>query len=77
VLSNRLPAHHAADHQPRRLWDESQNFYPRLGGIPHLGMREWRWPRAGKIKFAHLPMEWQADQEEAARKKESCSVGQE
>ena len=32
---------------PGGLWDESQNFYPRLGGIPHLGMREWRWPRAG------------------------------
>jgi hypothetical protein len=37
-------------------------------------MREWRWPRAGKIKFAHLPMEWQAEQEEAARKKESCTA---
>ena len=22
---------------PGGLWDESQNFYPRLGGIPHLG----------------------------------------
>jgi predicted phage terminase large subunit-like protein len=39
---------------PGGLWDESQNFYPRLGGKPHLGTREWRWPRAGKIKFAHL-----------------------
>jgi hypothetical protein len=36
------------------LWDESQNFYPRLGGIPHVGLREWRWPRAGRIKFSHL-----------------------
>ena len=34
---------------PGGLWDESQNFYPRLGGTPHLGAREWRWPRAGKI----------------------------
>jgi hypothetical protein len=32
---------------PRGLWDESQKFYPRLG-TPHLGMREWRWPRAGR-----------------------------
>ena len=52
---------------PGGLWDESQNFYPRLGGIPHLGMREWRWPRAGKIKFAHLQFDstvydWQGAQ---------------
>jgi predicted phage terminase large subunit-like protein len=39
---------------PGGLWDESQNFYPRLRGIPHVGMREWRWPRGGKIKFSHL-----------------------
>src|SRR5215831_3218950 len=25
---------------PGGLWDESQNFYPRLGGIPHLGARD-------------------------------------
>ena len=39
---------------PGGLWDESQNFCPRLGGVPHLGARAWRWPRAGKIKFSHL-----------------------
>jgi len=42
---------------PGALWDESLNFYPRLGGTPHLGVREWRWPRASKIKFAHLQFE--------------------
>jgi predicted phage terminase large subunit-like protein len=52
---------------PGGLWDESQNFYPRLGGTPHLGAREWRWPRAGKIKFSHLQFEttvydWQGAQ---------------
>ena len=52
---------------PGALWDESQNFYPRLGGTPHLGVREWRWPRAGKIKFSHLQFEttvydWQGAQ---------------
>ena len=52
---------------PGGLWDESQNFYPRLRGIPHLGMREWRWPRGGKIKFAHLQFDstvydWQGAQ---------------
>ena len=52
---------------PGGLWDESQNFYPRLGGTPHVGMREWRWPRAGKIKFSHLQFEttvydWQGAQ---------------
>src|SRR6202022_10499 len=52
---------------PRRLWEESQNFYPRLGGIPHVGLREWRWPRAGRIKFSHLQFDstvyaWQGAQ---------------
>src|ERR1700738_1834540 len=52
---------------PGGLWDESQNFYPRLGGTAHLGMREWRWPRAGKIKLSHLPVDttvhdWQGAQ---------------
>jgi Chromate transporter len=42
---------------PGALWDESLNFYPRLGGTPHLRMREWRWPRGGRIKFAHLQFE--------------------
>jgi len=52
---------------PGGLWDESQNFYPRLGGRPHLGAREWRWPGAGKIKFSHLQFDstvydWQGSQ---------------
>src|SRR5436190_3815550 len=52
---------------PGRLWDESQNFYPRLGGTPHLRAQEWRWPRGGKIKFSHLQLgttvhDWQGAQ---------------
>src|SRR6266849_1169877 len=52
---------------PGALWDESLNFYPRVGGTPHLGVREWRWPRASKIKFSHLQFEttvydWQGAQ---------------
>ena len=52
---------------PGGLWDESQKFYPQLGGVPHLGKREWRWPRGGKIKFAHLQFDntvydWQGAQ---------------
>jgi len=39
---------------PGGLWDESQKIYPRLGGTPLVGMREWRWSRGGKIKFSHL-----------------------
>src|SRR5258705_13616372 len=39
---------------PGGLWDESQNFYPRLGGIPHVRMREWRLPRGGRIKLSQL-----------------------
>src|SRR5439155_111492 len=29
---------------PGALWDESLDFYPRVGGTPHLGVHEWRWP---------------------------------
>jgi hypothetical protein len=42
---------------PGALWDESSKFYRRLGGTPHLRLREWRWPRGGKIKFSHLQFE--------------------
>jgi hypothetical protein len=52
---------------PGGLWDESQTFYPRGGGTPHVGVHEWRWPRASKIKFSHLQLEttvhdWQGAQ---------------
>ena len=36
---------------PGALWDESLNFYPQVGGTLHVGVREWLWPRAGKISF--------------------------
>ena len=52
---------------PGGLWDESQNFYPQLGGSSRLGAREWRWSRGGKIKFTHLQFDstvydWQGAQ---------------
>jgi predicted phage terminase large subunit-like protein len=52
---------------PGGLWDESLNFYPRLGGTPYLRAQEWRWPRGGKIKFSHLQFattvyDWQGAQ---------------
>ena len=52
---------------PGGLWDESLKFYPRLGGTPYTGVREWRWPRGSKIKFSHLQFEttvydWQGSQ---------------
>ena len=52
---------------PGGLWDETQNLYPRTGGMPHLGPREWRWRRGGKIKFSHLQFDstvydWQGAQ---------------
>jgi hypothetical protein len=53
---------------PGALWDESLNFYRWVGGTPHVGVHEWRWPRAGKIKFSHLQLEstifydWQSAQ---------------
>jgi hypothetical protein len=36
-------------------------------GTSHAGTREWRWPRGGKIKFAHLQFDatvydWQGAQ---------------
>ena len=42
---------------PGALWDESLNFYPRLGGTPQVRLREWRWRHGGKIKFSHLQFE--------------------
>src|SRR5207245_7397302 len=39
---------------PGGLWDESQNFYPRLGATPHLRTQEWPWPRGGKLQSSHL-----------------------
>jgi Terminase large subunit, T4likevirus-type, N-terminal len=52
---------------PGGLWDESLNFYPRLGGTPRLRAHEWHWPRGGKIKFSHLQFDttvydWQGAQ---------------
>jgi phage terminase large subunit-like protein len=52
---------------PGGLWDESQKFYPLVGGTPHLGLREWRWRGGGKIKFSHLQFDstvydWQGAQ---------------
>jgi len=52
---------------PGGLWDETQNLYPRTGAMPHLGPREWRWRRGGKIKFSHLQFDstvydWQGAQ---------------
>src|SRR5258707_912882 len=52
---------------PGGLWDESLNFYPQFGGTPRLRAHEWRWPRAGKIKFSHLQFDttvydWQGAQ---------------
>jgi hypothetical protein len=52
---------------PGGLWDESLNLYPRFGGVPHHRGHEWRWPRAGKIKFSHLRLhttvyDWQGAQ---------------
>ena len=52
---------------PGALWDETLNFYPRVGGTPHIVARNWRWPHAGKIKFSHLQFDttvydWQGAQ---------------
>ena len=45
----------------------AKNSIPGFAETPHVGMREWRWPRAGRIKFSHLQFDstvydWQGAQ---------------
>ena len=52
---------------PGALWDETLKFYPQVGGTPHIGAREWRWPQGSKITFSHLQFDvtvhhWQGAQ---------------
>jgi len=52
---------------PGALWDETLKLYPQVGGTPHIGAREWRWPGGGKITFSHLQFDvtvyhWQGAQ---------------
>ena len=42
---------------PGGLWDASASMYPRTGGIPLQQPMDWRWPKGGRIKFAHLESE--------------------
>lgn len=42
---------------PGGLWDASTNMYPQTGALPIQQPMEWRWPRGGKVKFAHLENE--------------------
>ena len=41
---------------PGALWDQTLTFCPQLGGTPHVGVHEWRWPNGSKIKFSHLQL---------------------
>lgn len=52
---------------PGGLWDESMKLYPFAGGQPVQSILEWRWPKGGKIKMAHLEnedtvLDWQGSQ---------------
>jgi predicted phage terminase large subunit-like protein len=52
---------------PGGLWDESMHIYPKVGGVPKIGVLEWHWPKGGKLKMAHLEheqtkLEWQGSQ---------------
>lgn len=52
---------------PGGLWDESAKLYPLAGGDPVRHLLEWRWPKGGKVKFAHLEhdstvFDWQGAQ---------------
>jgi predicted phage terminase large subunit-like protein len=49
---------------PGGLWDASMRIFPRTGAVPVSHVLEWRWPGAGKVKFAHLEhdntvLDWQ------------------
>lgn len=53
--------------KPGGLWDESQVMYRGLGGVPQKVPLEWDFPRAGRVKMAHLEYEdtvyeWQGAQ---------------
>ena len=39
------------------LWDESQNLYPLVGGVPRIGNLDWVFPRGMKVSFRHLQHE--------------------
>ena len=52
---------------PGGLWDESIKIYPSTGGRPITHTLEWKWPKGGKIKMAHMEYEstvhdWQGSQ---------------
>lgn len=49
------------------LWDESQNLFPMAGGKPNASDMTWKFPRGGKVQFAHLQhdknlQDWQGSQ---------------
>ena len=53
---------------PGGLWDESQLYYPALGGIPKASTTSWHFPFSGStLKFNHMQLEgdrykWQGAQ---------------
>ena len=42
---------------PGGLWDASSHLYPKVGGVPKVGLKEWRWGAGGKVKMSHLEHE--------------------
>ena len=52
---------------PGGLWDASMNMYPQTGAVPIQQPMEWRWPKGGRVKFAHLEnessvLDWQGSE---------------
>ncbi len=52
---------------PGGLWDESLKIFPLTGAKPIAYLKEWRWNKGGKVKFAHLDnendvLDWQGSQ---------------
>lgn len=39
------------------LWDQSQEIYRHLNGVPREGYRDWIFPSGAKIRFAHMQRE--------------------
>src|SRR5690606_19798311 len=36
------------------LWDEAEEMYPRVGGIPREHDLEFKWPSGMTVRFAHM-----------------------
>src|SRR3990172_9373706 len=43
--------------QPKGLWDQSWEIYPKLGAKARESSVEWRFPKGATVRFRHMNME--------------------